>query len=243
MGRMYVSGVLLSIFIPRERAARLQADVEREQARVSVAEKQATLAQLKLLEAQVEPHFLYNTLANVVSLIDTEPATAKAMIQRLIALLRSAAAEAGTSNATLASRVEHLRAYLELIALRMGGRLVFRIDVPPALAGVAVPPLLLQPLVENAIRHGLEPKVGGGSVAVAARRIGDMLELTVVDDGVGFAATKATIAARAKGDGLGLANLRARLATIYGGAASVLIEDNVPQGSRITLRLPLAASE
>ncbi|MEO8676304.1 MAG: histidine kinase, partial [Casimicrobiaceae bacterium] len=189
---------------------------------------------------QVEPHFLYTTLANVVSLIDTEPATAKAMIERLIALLRSAAAAAGTANATLASQVEHLRAYLELIALRMGGRLAFRVDVPPALAGVAVPPLLLQPLVENAIRHGLEPKVGGGSVAVAARRIGEMLELTVVDDGVGFAAKKAT---PAKGSGLGLANLRARLASIYGGAASIVIEDNAPSGSRITLRLPLSESE
>jgi len=233
-----ISSVLLMIFIPRERAARLTVEVAQEKARVAAAEKQATLAQLKLLEAQVEPHFLYNTLANVVSLVDRDPATAKAMIERLIALLRGAAAAAGAGEVTLAAQIDHLRAYLDLIALRMGGRLVYRIDVPSALGGIRLPPLVLQPLVENAIRHGLEPKIGGGEVAIAAHRESGELVLTVADDGVGFAATKAVGA----GGGLGLSNLRERLAAVYGGGASLIVEDNRPTGARITLRLPGSAA-
>ncbi|MCC7327718.1 MAG: sensor histidine kinase [Burkholderiales bacterium] len=110
-----ISSVLLLIFIPRARAARMQAAFEHEQARVAVAERSAALAQLKLLEAQVEPHFLYNTLANVVSLIDSEPATAKQMIERLIALLRGSAAAAGCESTTLSAQIDHLRARLRAL--------------------------------------------------------------------------------------------------------------------------------
>src|SRR5262249_30929900 len=189
-----ISTLMLMIFIPRERAARLAAQVEQEKARVSAAEKEATLAQLKLLEAQVEPHFLYNTLANVVSLIDTQPATAKTMVERLIALLRGAATAAGEGEVTLAAQVEHLQAYLDLIARRMGGSRAYGFEVPASPASLRLPPLVLQPLVENAIRHGLEPKVGGGEVAIAACSVCGLLELTVADNGVGFAATKVTTA-------------------------------------------------
>jgi sensor histidine kinase YesM len=152
--------------------------------------------------------------------------------------LRGAAAAAGEGEVTLAAQVEHLRAYLDLMALRMGGRLAYRIDVPAPLAGLSLPPLVLQPLVENAIRHGLEPKVGGGEVAIAACCACGLLELTVADNGVGFAATNAT----AECCGLGLANLRERLAALYGGSASVVVEDNEPTGARVTLRLPVPAT-
>ena len=232
-----ISSVLLLIFIPRARAARIQAAFEREQARVAVAERTAALAQLKLLEAQVEPHFLYNTLANIVSLIDSEPATAKRMIERLIALLRGAAGAAGSESTTLSAQIEHLRAYLELMTLRMGGRLAFSVDIPAETAILDVPPLLLQPLVENAIRHGLEPNVDGGSVRISARRDGRALELVVADTGVGFAATRKPTA----DGGLGIANLRARLRALYGAAATLVIEDNVPAGARITVRIPVGA--
>jgi signal transduction histidine kinase len=236
---LLISCFLLMIFIPRERAARLQAEIGREQGRVLAAEKQATLAQLKLLEAQVEPHFLYNTLANVVSLIDTDPATAKAMIDRLIAMLRGAAAAAGTTDATLAAQIEHLRAYLELMALRMGGRLAFSFEIPQELASLRVPQLLLQPLVENAIRHGLEPKISGGGITVAARREGNSLLLVVADTGAGFRETRSDAAPEG---GLGLRNLRERLAALFGNDGSLLVEDNQPAGSRITLRMPLPAA-
>ncbi len=141
----------------------------REEARANAAEKEATLARMQLLEAQVEPHFLYNTLAHVVSLVDTDPPVAKRMLHRLIELLRATAASA-QATVTLGRELDLVRAYLDLIAMRMGPRLAWSIDVPEDLAMAEVPPMLLQPVVENAIKHGLEPKMEGGRVDVRARR-------------------------------------------------------------------------
>jgi sensor histidine kinase YesM len=224
--------VLLAIFIPRERAARAQVQAVRDEARAVAAEREATLARMQLLVAQVEPHFLYNTLAHVVSLVDTEPAVAKRMLDRLIVLLRATASAAGGTS-TLGAQAELLRAYLELIALRMGDRLAWAIDIPDDLAGVPVPPMLLQPVVENAIKHGLEPKIEGGRVDVAARREGDRLLLEVTDSGLGVRAMRDP-----SSTGLGLPNLRARLAAHYGGAASLAITDHAPAGTRVTIAIP-----
>jgi hypothetical protein len=230
---LLISAVLLLIFVPRERAARAEASIAREQARVAAAENEATTARMKLLEAQVEPHFLYNTLAHVVCLIDGDPGAAKGMIERLIALLRaSAASPAG--KATLGAQIGLLRAYLEIIALRMGPRLRWRIDVPPALRDVPAPPMLLQPIVENAVKHGLEPSLDGGEVVIGARRDGPLLVLTVADSGVGFRETASAT------PGIGLANLRARLATLFGDDAGVIIEDTQPRGTRVIVSFPLA---
>jgi len=229
---MLMTSVLLMIFIPRERAAKAEAAMAREQARVAAAEKAAETARFKLLEAQVEPHYLYNTLAHVVSLVDAEPAAAKRMIERLIALLRATASGA-TEVATLGAQVEWLRAYLDILELRMGARLAWRIDVAPELSALRVPPMLLQPLVENAVKHGLEPSIDGGMLSIAARREDDRLVLEVADTGRGIRAM-----APRSAPGLGLANLRARLAALYGDAARIGIEDNAPQGTRVTVALP-----
>jgi two-component sensor histidine kinase len=230
---LIISAILAAIFLARERQARAEAAFQRERARVEAAEHQFHLAQLKLLEAQIEPHFLYNTLANVISLVDADPGGAKRMLERLIDYLRRASAASTTAAATLGTQAELLRAYLDLIVLRMGRRLSYRIDVPEELASVPLPPMLLQPLAENAIKHGLEPKVAGGEVTVGARRDGATLVLTVQDDGDGFRAT------RPDGPGgLGLANLRARLATLYGERARLIIEDAHP-GTRASVELPM----
>jgi hypothetical protein len=225
--------VLLAIFIPRERAARAQVQAFRDEARAVAAEREATLARMQLLIAQVEPHFLYNTLAHVVSLVDTEPAVAKRMLDRLIVLLRATASAAGGTS-TLGAQVELLRAYLELIALRMGARLAWAIDVPGDLAGLAVPPMLLQPVVENAIKHGLEPKIDGGRIDIAAHREGDRLVLVVTDSGLGIRATRDPAST-----GLGLPNLRARLAALYGAAGSLAIADHAPTGTRVVITIPI----
>ena len=234
---MMITGVLLLVFIPRERAAKAEAATAREQARVAAAEKEAADARFKLLEAQVEPHFLYNTLAHVVSLVDHEPKIAKRMVERLITLLR-ATASAATGAATLGGQVELLRAYLDILELRMGSRLAWRIDVPPDLAALRMPPMLLQPLVENAVKHGLEPDVDGGALTVTARRSGTRLELEVTDTGRGLGSTVDGVTS-----GLGLVNLRARLAALYGDAARLTIEENAPRGTCATIALPLAAFE
>jgi LytS/YehU family sensor histidine kinase len=232
-----ISATMATIFFARERQAKAEAEFQRERARVEAAEKQVRVAQLQLLEAQIEPHFLYNTLANVISLIDAEPATAKHMIERLIDYLRRAAAVADGADATLGRQVELLRAYLDLIVLRMGSRLSYRIDVPPELSGLPLPPMLLQPVVENAIKHGIEPKIAGGEVSVTATRQGDRLLLAVTDNGLGVRATRA-----AGSTGLGLSNLRQRLSTMHGMHATLAIEDRHP-GTRVTIDLPMLTEE
>ena len=215
----------------KSRLATAEAERERERARALAAEKQALDAQLRTLQAQIEPHFLFNTLANVVSLIDAAPAEARRMLERLIALLRASLSASRATNATLAQEVELLHAYLDILAIRMGRRLRYRIDVPAELGAQSLPPLLLQPLVENAIKHGLEPKLAGGSVQVGARRLGDQLELTVADDGLGFRPGPAA--------GVGLSNLREGLTALYDEKARLAIEDLQP-GTRVRITLPCA---
>jgi hypothetical protein len=233
---LIISAVLASIFLARERQARAEAAFQRERARVEAAEHQFHLAQLKLLEAQIEPHFLYNTLANVISLVDTDPAAAKRMVARLIDYLRHAAQVGATAEATVGRQVELLRAYLDLMALRTNARISYQVDMAPEVAALPLPPMLLQPLVENAIKHGLEPKVAGGRVGISARREGALLVLTVADDGLGFRTT------RSDGTGgLGLANLRARLESLYGPRARMTIEDSQP-GTTVRLSLPIDSS-
>jgi signal transduction histidine kinase len=228
-----IAGILIAIFVPRERAARAQALAAREEARANAAEKEATLARMQLLEAQLEPHFLYNTLAHVMSLIDADPPLAKRMLHRLIELLRATAASTQES-VTLGREADLVRAYLDLIAMRMGPRLAWSVDVPPDLAAVGVPPMLLQPVVENAIKHGLEPKMEGGRVDVRAWRDGAKLVLTVTDTGLGVASTR-----RADSTGLGLANLRARLAGTFGAGAALRLADHAPSGTEATITIPI----
>jgi signal transduction histidine kinase len=235
---LMITGVLAAMIVPRARAAQAEAEIAKEQARVAAAEREAALAQLKALEAQVEPHFLYNTLAHVSSLIDADPKQARGMLDRLIALLR-ATAKAGNGGATLGSQADLLRAYLDILGMRMGSRLEWTIDVPPSLADVALPPALLQPLVENAIKHGLEPKIEGGSIAIAAHAVGDRLELTVTDTGKGFGSTTTPIGGSTQ---VGISVLKQRLAALYGEAATLTIAENRPTGVRVTLAIPFSAT-
>jgi hypothetical protein len=231
-----ISAMLFVLMMQREQAAQAEAAFAREQARVANAERAAALAQLKALEAQVEPHFLYNTLAHVASMIDAEPVQARAMLDRLIGLLR-ATAQAAEAPATLGAQIDLVRDWLGILAMRMGPRLRWSIDVPIELRAAALPPALLQPLVENAVKHGLEPKIDGGAIDIAARVRDAALELVVADTGAGFGAASAPLGGSTS---LGLANLRARLATLYGGAASLVIAENQPNGVRAVVRLPLS---
>lgn len=200
--------------------------------RIAEAQRDAVEARLRLLQTQLEPHMMFNTLANLRVLIALDPARAQAMLDHFIAYLR---ATLGASRATahpLADEFALLGDYLELMAVRMGARLAYTLDLPASLREVPVPPLLLQPLVENAIRHGLEPQVEGGRITVAARRMAgspDALELTVHDTGAGLgglppasgglAAAKAPAGPRGSPSRFGLAQVRERLATLQGPSA------------------------
>jgi two-component sensor histidine kinase len=218
--------------VNRARLAQAEAEHERERSRNAELERLALDAQLRSLQAQIEPHFLFNTLANVVSLIDPAPDKARRMIERLIDLLRASLAASRSERTTLGQECTLVAAYLDILGIRMDRRLQYRIDLPAELAAVRLPPLTLQPLVENAVRHGLEPKLEGGSVLVRAWADGGRLVLDVEDDGLGFG--------DAAGGGVGLANLRERLAAMFGGAARVAVEDRRP-GTRVRLTLPLEA--
>ena len=225
-----ISTVIAAIFFARARVARSQAEAAQGRSRAERAERDATLANLRALQAQIEPHFLFNTLANVESLVDTDPARAKRMLASFNRFLRASLAATRTETTTLGADADLIAAYLDVLQVRMGKRLEYHVDVPADLAGFALPPMLVQPLVENAIRHGLEPKVEGGEVAVVARREGHNVHVEVADTGVGFAATTR--------GGLGLANLRDRLRVLYGDRASLAITENRPMGTRVSIALP-----
>ena len=197
------------------------------------AEKRAAEAQLRLLQGQIEPHFLFNTLANVISLIDHDPPRAKHMLESFTDYLRSSLTSLRHDQATLGSELALAHAYLCLLKVRMDDRLQFDIHNDPALNNTRLPPLLLQPLVENAIHHGLEPKLEGGHVQVRASVEGDTLVLQVSDDGLGLATP-----ARRRGAGMALNNLRERLLAQYGSQASLTLTPASP-GMVATVRLPV----
>jgi len=201
--------------------------------RLAHSERVEAEARLKLLQAQIEPHFLFNTLANLQALIGSDPARAQAMLANLDGYLRATLASTRNDQCTLAEEFALLRGYLEILAIRMGSRLAYSLDLPDALASARLPPMLLQPLVENAIRHGLEPKVDGGTLRVAASAEGGQLVLVVEDSGLGFGA------ASTSGTGVGLLHVKQRLAAVYGAAATAEIGKPTGGGVRIALRLPL----
>jgi LytS/YehU family sensor histidine kinase len=207
---------------------------EEASARETATEKELTVAKLSLLHAQVEPHFLYNTLASAQVLTRSDPARADQMLGNLITYLRHSLPRAEESFSTLGEELERARAYLEILRIRMGERLKLQIQAPESLAGVAMPPMMLQTLVENAIKHGLEPVPGGGTVWILARAAGEKVEVTVADDGRGFSEDGA-------GTGVGLKNVRERLRLAYGDAASFAIVANFPRGVAATITLPGSA--
>ncbi|MBW8843870.1 MAG: histidine kinase [Burkholderiales bacterium] len=195
-----------------------------------------TEAQLKLLQGQIEPHFLFNTLANVQSLIDFDPERAKQMLERFTDYLRASLGQLRGDTTTLAQEFAMLDAYLALMQLRMGDRLRVRLDLPAELNGFPLPPLLVQPLVENAIHHGLEPKIAGGEIVVSARREAEGLCIDVDDDGQGLDGPK-----RRGGNGVALDNIRARLTARWGLGATLALLPRDGGGTRARLRIPFSA--
>ncbi len=204
-----------------------------EQARVreTVTEKELTVARLNLLHAQVEPHFLYNTLASAQLLTRSDPARADEMLGNLIVYLRHSLPRTEDRASTLGDELERARAYLDILKIRMGPRLALQVEVPDALREVPFPSMMLQTLVENAIKHGLEPKPGGGTVWILAREVDNGVAVTVADDGRGFAA-------EGGGTGIGLRNVRERLRLAYGSSASFSIVANFPSGVAATITVP-----
>jgi len=201
--------------------------------KIAEARKHMDEARLKVLETQLEPHMLFNTLANLRALIGVDPDRAQQMLDHMIAYLRATLNASRATSHSLQAEFDRLQDYLELMAIRMGPRLKFTLDLPGALAQTKVPTLLLQPLVENAIQHGLEPKVGGGEIRVSARREDGDVVLEVCDTGVGLADSTP-----ANGKGFGMTQVRERLDTLYGERASIDFAGIDSGGCRVVIRYP-----
>lgn len=227
------------------------------------AQRLAAEAELRLLRAQLEPHMLFNTLANLRELMAEDPQAAQRMLDSFIVFLRGALAASRSERTTLAEEFAQLRAYLELMGVRMGERLAWRLTLPDELAGTALPPMLLQPLVENAIKHGLEPQVGPGSIEVTAERANGAVTITVTDTGRGLRASAAAAAetlgapgappvasapattatvtatdAALAGGNYGVHHVRERLRAAFGPGATLHLQPHSPHGVRAIVRIP-----
>lgn len=193
----------------------------RAQLKAQLTQRQVTEAQLRLLQAQIEPHFLFNTLANVQGLMDYEPAQARRMLDAFTDYLRASLLQMRAEDVSLGQELALVQSYLTVMQCRMGARLQTRIEVPDELHAARIPPLLLQPLVENALHHGLEPQVQGGTVVLRARAQGAGFMLEIADDGVGLEHSRRH---PRRGNGVALSNIRDRLLAAYGPKAQLLIE-------------------
>ncbi|MFT3814064.1 MAG: histidine kinase [Acidovorax sp.] len=211
-------------FHMRGRAAELEASR-------AAAERDTTEARLMLLQSQLEPHMLFNTLATLRALIAVDPPRAEAMLDRMVDFLRATLGASRSTAHPLAREFDRIADYLELMAMRMGARLRYTLDLPGDLRDAPVPPLLLQPLVENAIRHGLEPQVEGGAIHVSARREGRLLVLEVADTGAGLP--------HAPNHGFGLQQVRERLRTLHGAHGTLDLIAGSAGGTRAVVRFPL----
>lgn len=196
--------------------------------------RQLADAKLKLMQAQVEPHFLFNTLASVQQLAENKAPEAAQLTAQLITFLRAGLASLREDNTTLARDFKAIDAYLTIMKTRMAERLEFELDLPDSLGDIIVPPAMLISLVENAIKHGVEPHPDGGKISVMARSENERLLLTVSDTGLGI-----TQASPAAGGGFGLDNIRQRLRVLYANRAKLNVSENVPHGFVAVIDMPL----
>ena len=220
-------------FVSRSRMkAEARADVAEAVAAKEGLERQVAEARLQALQAQVEPHFLFNTLGAVEHLIETDPPRAATMQRHLIAFLRGAMPRMRGEAVTLVDEVELCRNYLAIMKIRMEDRLDYNIDLPADLAGASFPPMMLQSVVENALKHGLEPKAEGGSIWISARAAAGRLRVSVADSGLGFGG------ADTAGTGIGLNNIRERLTGLFSNQGALVISPNAPTGAQVTIEIP-----
>ena len=226
-----LGGAVAFIYMLRRRSdAAARATHETNVAHQALA-KQTLEARLQLMEAQIEPHFLFNSLANVQRLYETEPESGERLLENLKTYLRAALPQMRETRSTLGREAELSRAYLEVLQARMGERLQFEVDVPAGLSDHTFPPMMVITLVENAIKHGIHHSPSGGAIVVKARRNGERLTVEVADTGVGFRGNS--------GKGVGLANIRARLSALFGDRAQLSLYANEPSGVVAAIAIPV----
>lgn len=228
---LFFMALIAKFFIDRARSAQRMAELKKKEAEFHSMNRQVTEAKLQALQAQVEPHFLYNTLANVQALTEADPAQANKMVEHLIQYLRSALPKMRENSSTVGQELDLVRSYLNILKMRMGPRLEFSIEMSDDVAKLAFPPLMLPSLVENAIKHGLEPQREGGRIDIVATRSNGIIKVEVKDTGRGFGTGTS-------GGGLGLANIRERLQALFGDAGKLTLTESQPHGVTATLEVP-----
>ncbi len=227
---LFFSVIIVYFLVTRSRVIHVSHALQEARIKDLAQEKHMAETRLHLLQAQIEPHFLFNTLSHVSSLVDTDPAQGKKMLASLTRYLRSTLKRSREHDATLRQEIELIRDYLDIFKVRMGARLRYTIDIPEDFLAQRFMPMLLQPLVENAIQHGLEPAPAGGEIRIAAERHGDVLQLQVLDNGLGLRHDTES--------GFGLVNIRERLRSLYDDQARLRIEANDPTGVKATIEVP-----
>jgi sensor histidine kinase YesM len=226
---IYVSAVTFVFYSKYRLAASMEAIQQERIKRISI-EKEALEGSLRLLQAQVEPHFLFNTLSNVLSLIDTDPTKGKSMLADLIHYLRTSLSRTLPAVTTLGQETDIVTAYLNIQKIRMDERLRFAIRLPEGLRQFPLPPMLLLPLVENAIKHGLEPRTEGGEISINASTHDDVVRIEVADTGKGFSSCNEA--------GVGIGNVRERIRLLYGAKGRLILEENGPHGIKAIIEVP-----
>ena len=231
---LIVASMVIKIVYAGRVKAEVKAAVAQETADAESLKRQVIEARMAAMQAQIEPHFLFNTLASIDHLIEVDPPRASKMQKNLISLLRASMPAMREGGTDLGRELAVVRPYLEILKVRMEDRLRIDVSVSEGLESAEFPSMMLQSLVENAIKHGLEPKPEGGTLSVSAEIVHGKLAVSVADTGVGFGR------AATAGTGVGLANIRERLKLLYGGAAELKIAENKPAGTRVTIVVPYA---
>lgn len=236
---LVISAGLLKIEGGRRRKAENRAVQATELAESEQLKRQLSEARMQTMQAQVEPHFLFNTLASIDHLIETDPARASAMQKNLITYLRTSIPKMREQTTTLGREVDLVQAYLDILKMRMEDRLTVKLEVPEGLRSAVFPPMMLQSVVENAIKHGLEPSLEPGEISIRGDVVDGLLRVIVSDTGIGFD----PVNARTKGTGLGLANIRERLALMFDQRARLTVSPNSPRGAVVTIEMPYNLSK
>ncbi len=231
LGNFIFGGVMISFFVSKARIAEAKRIVLEERMKLLDMKYMTIETELRLLQAQIEPHFLFNTLSNIMSLIDTNPDKAKIMMEYFSAFLRASLHISRDKTITIAQEMELIRSYLDIHSVRMGNRLSYTIDIPDSLLECRLPPLLIQPLVENSLKHGLEPKIEGGEITIKGEHEGNAIAITIADSGIG-------INENTRGNGIGLENIRKRIQMFCNGDGRLILEKNKPSGVKAIIEIP-----
>lgn len=231
-----IGSIAIYLYFFRERIFAAEALIQEERIKRLSTEKKVAESNLRVLQAQVEPHFLFNTLSGILSLLETDPEKGKTMLLNFMQYLRASLDKTRDRTSTIEQEIEIIRAYLEIFKVRMGDRLGYRIDVPDRIRHLPFPSMIIQPVVENAIKHGLESKIEGGWIDISFRTKGNLLRVEIADTGLGFD-EKTEL-------GFGLSNIKERIDSLYGGEGQIvlelILEQGLPAGLKVILEVPHA---